>query len=267
MRDRAPITLSLLLCAVACPTADDAAATTATEPTSTPSTAADQTTSGTQSSSSPTPQTTSATTPTTTDPGTVGSDTEGATGSETDPKTDSEGSTGGGEPICEAAAQSLCGSEASIIRGTVELPGGERGSGDLVIALMHRRYGKPENGGHPHWMWTFQDVDLREPYSFEIDMCEGNAVMWSEENCEYNLIAILDTNANNGLAGSRGAVPDLDEPTSVHVMDLSCHAEGATCVSLTLDCVAGAECVDYEDPGDCACAENACPSESAICAL
>ncbi len=269
MRVRVPAPLTLVLWTTACtPSVDDTATSGAAGSATSSGDQADPTTTGstiTASSSSSTTQDTTTDAPSTGGSGTTttASNTAGTSAGSvgTDGDTDTEG------PRCEAQATSLCGTQASIIRGTVELPEGETSEGNLVLALMHRRYGNPGVGGHPHWMWTFPQVDLSEPYTFEIDMCEGNAVMWSEENCEYNLIALLDGNANNGLSGSQGAVPDLAEPTAVHVLDLSCNAEGPTCVALTLECVDGAACVTYDDPGECPCAEDACPSEAAICSL
>ena len=172
------------------------------------------------------------------------------------------------EECVTPAITSLCDNPASIVHGTVQLPdGAENTEGNLVIGMMHRRMGDPTEGGHPHWGWGYVDVDLTEPYPFEIDMCAGNAVMWSEENCEYHLIVILDRNTNNGMGGSQFFTPDEGENAAMEVFDLSCHAEGETCMNITLDCVAGAGCIDYEEPETCTCAEDVCPSESGICWL
>ena len=165
----------------------------------------------------------------------------------------------------EPTIASLCDNAASLVQGLVTLPEGEA-SGDLVLAMMHRRHGSPEAGGHPHWFWQFDDVSLSssEPLPFTIDMCEGNAEMWSEENCEYNLVALLDADGDNGWGAAR-AVPDPGEPSAVATFDLSCHAEGPTCVQLELGCTDGAACVLYESPGACECAEESCPSEAGLC--
>lgn len=133
--------------------------------------------------------------------------------------------------------------------------------------MMHAAMGDPEDAGHPHFLWTFPDVDLSEPVPFRVDMCDGNAVMWSEENCGFNLIALLDTNGNNGLSGPAMFHPDVGEPTGlVPLFDLSCHADGPTCLgTLELTCTDGGACLHTEPPGDCVCAEDSCDSEAAIC--
>lgn len=174
----------------------------------------------------------------------------------------------GEPPVCEAYEDSVCDNPASLVQGRVTLPdGASQTSGDLVIAMMHRHHGDPAAGGHPHWMWTFEDVDLSEPYDFEVDMCDGNAIMWSEENCAYNLIAILDENGNNGLPNRRQAVPDIGEAAAMIVMDLSCHADGPTCVDMALSCTDGRSCVTFEAPEACDCAAESCDSQVAICQM
>jgi hypothetical protein len=158
----------------------------------------------------------------------------------------------------------------SVVRGFARLPAestpGEGTSGDLVVALYHRRYGDTTRGGNPHWITRIPDVDLGQgPVPFQIDMCSGNAMMWSEENCEYNLIVVLDSNGNNSIA-TANMVPDVDEPAAMAVVELSCRGE-SPCLDLTLDCRSGQACVTYDPPGECACAAESCASESSICAL
>jgi hypothetical protein len=178
----------------------------------------------------------------------------------------SEDSTAATVPECEEPPRaSLCGNAASLVQGVVTLPDGEA-SGDLVVALMHRRHGSPEAGGHPHWFWEFEGVAISSTRAFEftIDMCEGSAEMWSEENCEYNLVAILDADGDNGW-GAAEAVPDPGEPSALATFELSCHADGPTCVPLRLGCMEGAACVRYESPGSCGCSDTSCPSEAGLC--
>lgn len=178
-------------------------------------------------------------------------------------------SSGEPSPACEAQGQSVCGNPASLIHGSVRLAAGmETMEGDLVIELMHRRYGMPANGGHPHQIWRRPDVTLSPEGSveFDVDMCDANASMWSEENCEYNLIVILDRDSDTAL-GPNDLAPDVDDPTAVEVFNLSCHAAGPTCFDLELSCMAGGDCVTYETPPACECAADACDSEAAICQL
>ncbi len=188
----------------------------------------------------------------------------------------SAGSSGAGSSTgpalpstCEVTTQSVCDNDASIIRGEVRLaPEMQAAEGDLVVALLHRRYGSPDVGGHPHAVTRRPGISLGpdEPFAFEIDMCDANATMWSEENCEYNLVVWLDTNGNNGF-GPGSIVPDVDEPTVMHVFNLSCHAEGPTCLQLELGCTGGQDCLSFEAAPACECSADACDSEAAICKL
>ncbi|MCA9567341.1 MAG: hypothetical protein KC656_05840 [Myxococcales bacterium] len=169
----------------------------------------------------------------------------------------------------EPPRKSACDNQASIVQGHAHVPDGVGPTtGTLVIAMMHAAMGDPDTGGHPHWLWTFPDVDLSEPVPFRVDMCEGNAIMWSEENCGFNLIALLDTNGDNGLSGPAMYHPGVGEPTTLVPFDLSCHAEGATCLgTLELDCTDGDACLQTASPGMCTCASDSCESEAAICEL
>jgi len=134
-----------------------------------------------------------------------------------------------------------------------------------MVALMHRRYGHSEHGGHPHWLERIPNVDLAQPVPFQIDMCSGNAEMWSEENCEFNLIVVLDGNGNNTFE-TLNVAPDPGEPAALKVVELSCRGT-SPCLDVPLDCVDGVGCVAYEPPGDCVCAPESCNSDSAICQL
>jgi hypothetical protein len=167
------------------------------------------------------------------------------------------------------AGRSQCSNKASLVQLAITVPAEAQGAADLVVALMHRRHGQPENGGHPHWLWRFDDQALSatEPTFLTIDMCEGNAVMWSEENCEYNLIVLVDGNDNNGFSGERLARPDPGEPAVLLPFQQSCHHEGPYRFELSLDCLDGDACVTFAPEPACVCAEPACDSESAICEL
>lgn len=165
--------------------------------------------------------------------------------------------------------RSQCANKASIVQIAVTVPEEHAGQGDIVVALMHRRYGSPENGGHPHWAWTFEDQALSstEPAFLKIDMCEGNAIMWSEENCEYNLIVLVDSDGDNGLTGERLARPDPGEPAILLPYEQSCSHEGPYRFEVSLDCLEGDACVIYDEEPACVCAEASCDSQSAICEL
>ena len=171
------------------------------------------------------------------------------------------------EPACPIPTQtSLCGNPASIVVGSVALPSSSTDeTGTILIAMVHKRLGDPNVAGHPHWLWKFEDVDLSQPsFPFEVDMCEGNAIMWSEENCEYNLVAVLDRNGN-GAATPTGWRPDSEDLVGIQTFDLSCHDSEATCLSMELDCSDGMDCLQQAPSPRCVCAPNSCNSEGVLC--
>ena len=165
---------------------------------------------------------------------------------------------------CDAPKASLCDNEASIVRGRVSLAPGlvpDGTDGDLVLGLTHFRLGGEEEGGYHHIDSLVRNVDLADgPVSFSFDMCDGGE-MWSEENCEYNLIAILDLDKNNG---AEDWTPSKGEATGRQLIDLSCTGE-SPCVELVLDCVDGKGCVTFEPQDECACAPDSCNSPIATC--
>ncbi len=181
----------------------------------------------------------------------------------------SSSSSDGASEACVVETTSLCDTQAAIIRASVRLPpGSEPISGDLVFSLMHRRYGDPAQGGHPHAVRRVPGVTVvaDEAFPFEIDMCDANATMWSEENCEFNLVVSLDLDGDNGV-GPVTFAPDAGEPTAMAVFELSCRAAGPTCLDVELSCVEGPSCIAFEAPGACECAVDSCDSEAAICQL
>jgi len=113
---------------------------------------------------------------------------------------------------------------------------------------------------------VINDVDLAAgPVPFELDMCDGNAAMWSEDNCEYNLVVVLDTNHNNGPSGSSlNLIPDPGEVGWHKLFDLSCKGQ-SECFDVQFDCLDGQPCIAYEDLGSCKCAPETCNSESIAC--
>ncbi len=181
---------------------------------------------------------------------------------------------------CGTAPPSKCmpGNAASVIRGIAHFDpaklasGGPDGGGiapQLSIFLAHRQYAqKPEYalGGHPHAYRVMQNLNLTKgEIPFSIDMCELGTAMWSEDNCDFNLILILDKDGNNVAdALSINQVPDQGELSKMTVVQLSCRGTSA-CMDITLDCVDGQPCVNYDTPGTCACAAETCNSDSVTC--
>lgn len=191
---------------------------------------------------------------------------------------DGSGGGGGSEPVfdeCAPPTESACTDAegnpipGGMIRGIAKLGAGMNvpagTTGDLIIGLMHGRLGEEEVGGHPHWYEKIAGVDLSAgEVPFEIDMCGGGTAMWSEDNCEYNLVVMLDTNDNAGVRGNRLLVqPDADEVGWHELFNLSCRGE-SPCMDVTFDCL-GPDCVTFEPLGQCQCAAETCDSDDVSC--
>ena len=166
---------------------------------------------------------------------------------------------------CAAPAATQCGNDAARIRGHVRMAAGmtpDSTTGNLVIGLTHYRLGSGSTGGvyHTHTMVNGVDLAAGATREFSLDMCTGGR-MWSEENCEYQLIAILDLNGNNE-AGTN-MIPDPGELAGVIPIELSCNGD-SPCFDLVLDCV-GPNCTTFADPGGCSCAAQSCGSDFVTC--
>ncbi len=198
---------------------------------------------------------------------TIGCDTDKNDDDDDDGLSDGLGDDGddGAAVQCEAPSNSVCGDEGSLVRGTVTLDPDlvlDDTTGDLFVALTHYRLGSGNQGGYYHMHTVVEDIDLADgAASFELDMCGGSA-MWSEDNCEYNLIVALD---QDGDMSYSSLLPDEGEPaTRVAGVELSCGDE-SPCYEVVLDCVDGQSCVTFDDPGACTCAEETCNSDYATC--
>jgi len=167
------------------------------------------------------------------------------------------------EPECDLDVDSACGNDASVVQGQVRLEEGltTETEGNLYLALNHEAYAGAIGGGY-HIFDVIRDVDLSEPVPFALDMCAGGA-MWSDTNCTYTLIAILDLNEDQS---AENALPDAGEPTGRAVdITLSCDGE-APCLDVVLDCVDGADCASFTD-AECSCDPQGCSSITSICNL
>lgn len=168
-------------------------------------------------------------------------------------------------PQCEPVdSTGLCGDRAAIIRALVSIPSGASvTTGTLFVGLTHEYLGSGSAGGVYHISTTVPNVDLADgPVSVELDMCQGG-VMWSEENCSYQLFAFLDQDGN---ASSGNLLPDPGEPASRQKgVELSCSGK-SECYELELKCEAGASCVQFDEPTDaCECAADSCASDFVTC--
>lgn len=180
---------------------------------------------------------------------------------------------------CGAGAPSKCrpANAASVLRGIAhfdpaKFSGGPDG-GDavprLAIFLAHRQYAQiPEHalGGHPHADKIMENIDVTKgEIHFAIDLCEHGVAMWTEDNCDFNLILILDKNGNNGPdLTSINMVPDKGELSKMTTVQFSCRGTSA-CMDINLDCADGQRCVNYDTPSTCACAAESCNSDSVTC--
>jgi hypothetical protein len=163
-------------------------------------------------------------------------------------------------PTCDEPLESACGAAGSVVRGQVRVSSAiGRKRGDLFLALTHSVYNGPLGGGY-HIHTLIEDVDLSEPVPFAVDMCAGGE-MWSELNCEYGLVVILDTNDNQGVSN---LLPDDNEPaTRIDALELSCEADGP-CLDVVLDCQ-GPDCVRFSDAPVCSCEAASCTNIAQLC--
>ncbi len=165
------------------------------------------------------------------------------------------------EPECDLDVESSCGNDASVVQGQVRLAEGltTETQGNLYITLNHEAYAGALGGGY-HIFDVIRDADLSEPVPFALDMCDDGA-MWSDTNCTYTLIAILDLNKDQSEAN---ALPDEGEPSGrVADITLSCTGD-APCLDVVLDCVDGPDCAKFTD-ADCSCDPQGCSSITSIC--
>jgi hypothetical protein len=119
--------------------------------------------------------------------------------------------------------------------------------GDLVMFLTHVYEGSGAQGGVFHAEDHVSNVDLSNgPVPFQIDMCHNDIAMYSEDDCAFNLIVMLDTNGNN--SGTSNMVPDVGEAASRQVINVSCFGDSQCLGTVTLGCSDGLSCVAFTDP-------------------
>jgi len=216
---------------------------------------------------------------TTTGGGTTGGGTSGGlTGGLSTGGTTSGGTTGG-LVSCPAPAPSQCQTPGtahpgSVVRGVAQLAPGFHPSagtkGDLVMYLTHEYEGNGAYGGVFHAVDLVPNVDLSAgPVPFQIDMCHNDIAMYSEDDCAFNLIVILDTNGNNYDPDPNNfnpnVIPDVGEAASRQVVSVSCQGE-SQCLSTVLGCADGQSCIAFTDPtAACTCAPSTCNSDLVLC--
>ena len=143
---------------------------------------------------------------------------------------------------------------------------------NLAMFLDHQwtmAAGEATTGGHPHAYKYVKSVDVTTgQLTFDIDLCELGVAMYSEENCGFNLIVMLDETGKNNpdLYGQAALMPAAGELVKMTQLDVSCHGD-SQCLSVTADCTMGTACTTYAPitMASCTCAASSCPSQSIIC--
>ncbi len=174
---------------------------------------------------------------------------------------------------CGAVARSLCkpANEGSVVRGIVRFDGSKVGAGAKLRVFLHHQVtlsGKESTfGGHPHAFDSFP-LDLAKGEArFTIDLCLFGTAMWSEENCGFNVVVMIDDDGlNDPDRGSSALVPRKGKLVKMAPLDISCH-EPSPCLELFADCTDGEACTTFTPPTKCTCAADACPSEDALCKM
>jgi hypothetical protein len=189
------------------------------------------------------------------------------------------GGAGGGNASCSPApAPSHCKNASSWIRGTASFDPTHYAAGAhpvLRLALRHSWIiigGEEKIGGRLHAYQSFPVTDVASGHvSFALDMCLFGEAMWSEENGAFHLVGIMDENGNNNLDDATSnetaitiGTPDAGELVGMVDVDLSCNAP-SPCVSLPLNCTAGASCTTIQPIASCSLQTPACNSAQSFC--
>jgi hypothetical protein len=180
-------------------------------------------------------------------------------------------------PQCADPPASKCTpqNQGSVIRGVLSFDPTHFSAGEnvnLAIYLYHQwTMASYEStvGGHPHAYKYVKGVDVTTgQLQFDIDLCELGVAMYSEENCGFNLVVMLDETGKNDpdMYGVPAMYPVAGELVKLTPLTVSCHTT-SQCVAITADCADGTSCTTYTPiaMSSCICATNSCPSQSTIC--
>jgi len=176
---------------------------------------------------------------------------------------------------CGAVAKSKCSpaNPGSVVRGLVKFdPAHYAGKSKPTLRVfMHHQFvmraDEGKTGGHPHAFVSSDDVDMDKGVAkFSIDLCELGTAMYSEENCGFNIIALLDENGNNDpdTKGEPAFIPDKGELMKMTPVNVSCKT-ASQCLEIVADCADGSTCTTYTPVTTCKCSANKCPSDDKIC--
>lgn len=179
---------------------------------------------------------------------------------------------------CDPPPNSKCkeSNPGSVVRGVIRFDPGRIGDvtkSGVALFLRHPwtlRKGENTIGGRLHANVYLKDQDLTTgSIPFTIDMCEYGTAMWSEENGDFNLVAILDYNGDNNIDTTTlgeipAQTPTMGELTGMTQVRVSCHAD-SPCVTIQADCDKGAECTTFTPFTKVKCDPNTCPSDDSFC--
>lgn len=176
---------------------------------------------------------------------------------------------------CGAVPKSQCtpANPGSVIRGIVKFDP-KRYAGKkaptLVLYLHHQIVVSPREaaqGGHPH---AYKKVEVKDVTKgeapFSLDLCEFGTAMYSEENCGFNLVAMLDEDGGNDPDnGATSMIPRKGQLVKMTPLDISCH-KPSPCLTIQADCVDGDACTTFSPLKACKCsAQQKCPSDDKVC--
>jgi hypothetical protein len=174
---------------------------------------------------------------------------------------------------CGAVKKSKCkpANEGSVVRGVVKFdPSKVKASATTALRVfLHHQYvandAEEKLGGHPHAYKSY-DVDMEKGEArFSLDLCEFGTAMWSEENCGFNIVAMIDDDGKNDPdLGPKAMIPRAGKLVKMAPVEVSCH-KTSPCLEITADCVEGEGCTTFKGLKECACAADSCPSDDAVC--
>jgi hypothetical protein len=176
---------------------------------------------------------------------------------------------------CGTVPKSLCtpANAGSVIRGIVKFDPAHyaaKKAPSLVVFLHHQitvSAKESSQGGHPHAYKTVPVKDVAKgEASFAIDMCELGTAMYSEENCGFNLVVMLDEDGSNDpdANGATAMIAQKGELVKMTPIDISCH-KPSPCMTIAADCADGDTCTTFTALKACKCAAQTCTSDDTIC--
>ena len=114
----------------------------------------------------------------------------------------------------------------------------------LRVFLHHQvisRADENKTGGHPH-AWKSFDLDMEKGEArFTLDLCEFGVAMYSEENCGFNLVVMIDDAGLNDpdKKGATALVPRAGKLVKMTPLEVSCHASSPCFEKLVHDASPG----------------------------